>query len=313
MSISRAVVPLAPSSDASSSSTDSSLRLAREHARVLQLDDERVEIDARAARDVGGRGEEPERREPEREDRAELDDVPGALAHEELLRRGLDLARDLVLRPLDAADELDGDAEEVLRGRLVQPRATHESRQEQLGGLVDRPARSCAERAKQALRERDDEPGGAVHSLAGAASGSAAFDRDAAEERHALELQRRRVRVSVSGRRRRRRLRRAPSRPSRRASRPGPSPRSRRRRCARSGGRPGASSASRRSTAMPPNHENIEPPRNACARLLSSMPSKIATSATSSRRLVTARGQRALGEGRGRRHARPGAELEEHE
>ena len=33
---------------------------------------------------------------------------------------------------------------------------------------------------------------------------------------------------------------------------------------------------------MPPNHENIEPPRNACARLFISMPLRIATSLTSS-------------------------------
>ena len=44
----------------------------------------------------------------------------------------------------------------------------------------------------------------------------------------------------------------------------------------------GASFASVRSTATPPNHANIEPPRNACARLFSSMPSKIAIRVTSS-------------------------------
>ena len=44
----------------------------------------------------------------------------------------------------------------------------------------------------------------------------------------------------------------------------------------------GASCASRRSTAIPPNHENIEPPRNACARLLIAMPFWMATSLTSS-------------------------------
>ena len=40
--------------------------------------------------------------------------------------------------------------------------------------------------------------------------------------------------------------------------------------------------AARRSTEIPPNQANIDPPRNAEARLSRSMPSKIATSATSS-------------------------------
>jgi len=45
---------------------------------------------------------------------------------------------------------------------------------------------------------------------------------------------------------------------------------------------PGASCASRRSTEIPPNHASIEPPLNAFARLLSSIPSRIATSESSS-------------------------------
>ena len=88
-------------------------------ARFLELVDEGVEVDARAAGDVGRGGEDPERREAEREDRSELDDVAGALADGELPRRPLELAGDLLGRPLDAADELDRDPEEVLRGRLV--------------------------------------------------------------------------------------------------------------------------------------------------------------------------------------------------
>ena len=62
------------------------LRLPGNDARSLELADERIEIDAGAARDVGGAGEEPQRREPEREDRPELDDVAADLADGELLR-----------------------------------------------------------------------------------------------------------------------------------------------------------------------------------------------------------------------------------
>ena len=62
------------------------LRLPGNDARSLELADERVEIDAGAARDVGGAGEEPQRREPEREDRPELDDVAADLADGEPLR-----------------------------------------------------------------------------------------------------------------------------------------------------------------------------------------------------------------------------------
>ena len=70
------------------------LRLSREDAGRLELADERVEVDASPVRDVRCGGEEPERREPEREDRPELDDVAAGLADGELLRRGLDLVGD---------------------------------------------------------------------------------------------------------------------------------------------------------------------------------------------------------------------------
>jgi len=69
---------------------------------------------------VGGGGQDPERREAERGDRAELDRVPDALPHREPagVRLELGFRRDA---GLDAADELDRHAQEVLRRRLVQP------------------------------------------------------------------------------------------------------------------------------------------------------------------------------------------------
>jgi hypothetical protein len=62
------------------------LGVAPEHACVLQLAHEHVEVDARPVGDVRGRGEQPERGEAEREDRPQLDDVPRSLAHSELSR-----------------------------------------------------------------------------------------------------------------------------------------------------------------------------------------------------------------------------------
>src|SRR5918999_1185584 len=49
------------------------LGLGRQHAALLQLVDERREVDARAARQVARRGEKPKRREAEGGDGAELD------------------------------------------------------------------------------------------------------------------------------------------------------------------------------------------------------------------------------------------------
>jgi len=62
------------------------LGVVREDACCLELADERVEVDARPTRHVGGGREQPERREAEGEDRAELDHVPRALADRQLLR-----------------------------------------------------------------------------------------------------------------------------------------------------------------------------------------------------------------------------------
>ncbi len=56
-------------------------------------------------------------------------------------------------RCLDAADELDRDAEEVLGGRLVQSRAANEARQHELGGLVHAAADEREDGAHGALGE----------------------------------------------------------------------------------------------------------------------------------------------------------------
>ena len=133
------------------------LGLPREDAGRLELR-RRARRGRRACpvRHVRGAGEQPERREAEREDRAELDDVSAGLAHGELLRRLLVLVCDRSCSPLDAADELDGDAEEVLRGRLVEPRLPDEPREDELGGLVDRPAERGGDGAKDPLGDRDE-------------------------------------------------------------------------------------------------------------------------------------------------------------
>ena len=162
MSIRRAVVPVPPSSAARSSSTVSQVRLLGEHARDLQLPHEGVEVHAAAVGDVGAGGEEPERREAERGDRAELDDVAGRLADGEARRVRLVLVGGAGRR-LDAADELDRDAQEVLGGRLVEPRAADEARQHELGGLVHAAADEREDGAHGALGERDEEGETAGH------------------------------------------------------------------------------------------------------------------------------------------------------
>ena len=75
-----------------SSSTDPRRRPAGSAPARDELGDERVEVDPRSVRHVGGGREHPERREAERRDRAELDGVPGALPHGEPPRVGLDSA-----------------------------------------------------------------------------------------------------------------------------------------------------------------------------------------------------------------------------
>ena len=124
-----------------------------EHAGTLQLRDERLEVDARAVRDVRRRGEQPERREAEGGDRAELDDVAGRLALQQLARVRL-ACRCL---PLDASDQLDRDPEQVLGRRLVEPRAACEPRQHDLGRLVHRAAERGDERPQRPFRQRDEE------------------------------------------------------------------------------------------------------------------------------------------------------------
>ena len=59
--------------------------------------------------------------------------------------------------PLDAPDQLDRDPEQVLGGRLVQPRAPREPRQHDLGRLVHRAAEPGDERPQRPLRKRDEK------------------------------------------------------------------------------------------------------------------------------------------------------------
>ena len=96
-------------------------RVVRQHSGRLELSDEGVEVDPGSARDVGRRCQEPERREAERKDRAELDDVAASLPNRQLPGGRLDLAGDLRGRSLHPTDELHGDPQQVLRGGLVEP------------------------------------------------------------------------------------------------------------------------------------------------------------------------------------------------
>ena len=143
---------------------------ACQDARCLELGDERVEVDASPTRHVCGSGEQPERGEAEGQDRAQLEHVPARLAHGEPFRGALELLDDLVVRAFYAPDQLDGDAEEVARRRLVQPGSPHESRQHELGGLVQRPAERSRDGAHEPLGERESERARAAHYCARASA-----------------------------------------------------------------------------------------------------------------------------------------------
>ena len=107
-------------------------------------------------RDVRRGSEQPERREAEGRDRAELHRVAGSLSLEQLA--GLELVAWRLA--LDVADELDHDPQQVLRGRLVEPGAARESRQHDLRRLVHGPAepgRECADRPFRDGKEEGDE------------------------------------------------------------------------------------------------------------------------------------------------------------
>ena len=162
MSISRAVVPVPPFERCEELVDRSQVCLLGQHACDLQLLHEGVEVHAAAVSDVGSGGEEPERREAEGGDRAELDDVAGRLADGEARRVRLVLVG-RAGSGLDAADQLDRDAQEVLGGRLVESRPADETRQDQLGGLVDAAADEREDGADGALGKRREEGETAGH------------------------------------------------------------------------------------------------------------------------------------------------------
>ena len=132
------------------------LRPLGQHALAGELADERVEVGARAAGHVRRRREHPERGEPERGDGAQLDDVPGALPDGEPSGIGLVLVLRRRAR-LDSADQLDRHAQQVLRGRLVQPRRAHDPRKRELERLVERPAEHGGDRTDDPFGQREQE------------------------------------------------------------------------------------------------------------------------------------------------------------
>src|SRR6185436_18222196 len=66
-------------------------------------------------------------------------------------------------RPLDVADELDRDPEQVLRGRLVEAGAPGEARQHHLRRLVHDAAGDRGERTDEALGHGGEKGAGAPH------------------------------------------------------------------------------------------------------------------------------------------------------
>src|SRR4029077_21098732 len=117
-------------------------------------------------------------------------DVPARLAHCELLRRPLVLVGDCGRLALDSAEDLCGDTEQVRRGRLVETGLPDESREYELGGLVDRSAERGCYRAEDPLGQRDQVPRRSAQALA---LGDLGSDRDAAERGEPVEAERRGV------------------------------------------------------------------------------------------------------------------------
>ena len=178
--------------------------------------------------------------------------------------------------PLDAADELDRDPQEVLRRRLVEARLPDEPREDELGGLVDRPAERRRDRAKDPLGNRDEVLGDAAHALA---LGGLRTDRDPAERGEAGQPERRRVGILGLG------TPIATPPPSGCTSTRPASPAARGSRCRRTASRP---RGARRARAA------LRADRRRCRR----------TTRTSSRRGTPARGSPARSR-RGSRRARP--------
>ena len=112
-----------------------------QRACALELRDERVEVRSHAARHVGRRSEEPQRREAHRHDACHLHGVAAQLPNGKLV--GVHALRRVA--PSDAADELDGDADHPRDRGLVQLRALpYGRRQHQVGSLEQQAsAGSC--------------------------------------------------------------------------------------------------------------------------------------------------------------------------
>ena len=90
-----------------------------------------------------------------------------------LPRRLLELARDRLRRPLDAADELDGDPKQVLRGRLVEAGAPDQAWKHELRRLVHRSADEAATARTSRSGSETRNAHGASHAASSSKAASA--------------------------------------------------------------------------------------------------------------------------------------------
>ncbi len=133
-------------------------------------------------------GQKPERREPEGEDRTELDDVATRFSDGELLGRLLELSRNRSGRALDTTDELDGDAEEVLRRGFVETGRADKPWKDELCGLVHGTSARSGAGTNDSLGKRKQEPNRAEHPLARGLGGvRLRADGDSTEEGETVE------------------------------------------------------------------------------------------------------------------------------
>ena len=166
-------MPETPSRAASSSSTGSPASIPREARRHGRARPRMRRVRTRSVRDAGRGGEHPQRREAERRDRPELDYVACPLPSRRACP-GRARARPRPGHGPRPADELDRDAEEVPRRRLVEPRLPDEPRQRELERLLERPAERRGDGAHDPFGQGSQEGWCGPRSLA---SSSMATDR----------------------------------------------------------------------------------------------------------------------------------------
>lgn len=121
-----------------------------QRAPGFQLADQRLQIHPRPAGQIGGGGEQPQRRPANHQKAGGLERIADGFAHHQLA------ARHTIGRKhaFDAADKFDDHPQQPRHRGLVQVRLPHPGWQQQLGYFVDQPAAKRRTDAQGALGQR---------------------------------------------------------------------------------------------------------------------------------------------------------------